>query len=958
MRKLIFTSAILILTFPYMISQNLTPDYLHGMKYRNIGPSNQGGRIVDIDAHNDDFTKVYVATGSGGVWKSVNAGTTWEPIFDDYETASIGDIALDQTNKNILWVGTGESNNRNSVSWGNGIYKSTDGGKSFVNKGLESTHQIARVLVHPEDSEDVCVCAIGHLWGYSGERGLFQSKNGGDNWKKVNNGLPDDGKTGCIDLVRDSKNPHILYAAFYHRLRQPWHFHSGGEKGGIYKSVDNGKSWAKLSKGLPTGATGRIGLAIYEENPQILMAIVEAEQTESLETPGSGIYRTEDGGKSWKYVNQYNNRPFYYSQIRINPTDDQRVYALTTRFMVSEDGGATFRNGSEDQEVHGDFHAMWIDPNYKNRYYLGADKGLSKTHDHGEHFTLIDNLPIAQFYRINFDMRIPYYVYGGLQDNGSYATASFSRDNRGILNDANWKMHWGDGQDAIANPTDWTDMYSSMENGTYLKYNPLTRHIKRISPNALNTINYWDYFDKDEDDKASASRWNWSAPMVMSPHEVNTIYVGGNHLFKSQDRGNSWEIISPDLSTNHHQKRIQGKSGGITPDNTGAETHCAIHSIALSPINEEVIWVGTDDGNVQLSRDGGSHWVNTRKNIKSVPNDLWVSRVEASHFAQGRAYITFDGHRSDNFESLVFRTDDFGKSWKKITKGFTKGETARVIREDHRNENLLFVGTETGVWYSWNRGDNWSRLKLNMPTVSVYDLKIHPRENDLIVGTHGRSLWVLEDISPLQQLSEEVRKKDFHLFDQKRTTLWENLSRGGQRGHFWYAGDNPSEVVNTAKLPRGEVHVNSIISYYVKEDSQDSLILTIKPFDSEISKIVKVPAKKGVNRYHWNREYDSSDFSASEQEEIEMVMKRYTESISHRRVQSAYEMIKISDDGLAKRRRLETLSGGYLSLNIDPSFLVPRAEEGSYKLQLSNGTRSDYGSIEIVADPILEIDRD
>ena len=958
MRKILFTlvTSLLIIAFSY--SQNLSTEQLHGMKYRNIGPANQGGRIVDIDAHNDDFTKVYAATASGGVWKSVNAGTTWEPIFDDYETASIGDIAIDQRNKNIIWVGTGEANNRNSVSWGNGIYKSMDGGSTFVNKGLESTHQIARVLVNPDDSDDVCVCAIGHLWGYSGDRGLFQTKNGGDKWKKLKNGIPSDGKTGCIDLVRDSNNPSTLYAAFYHRLRQPWHFHSGGEKGGIYKSIDNGKSWRKLTNGLPQGPTGRIGLAIYEKNPKILMALVEAEKTESLDTPGSGVYRSEDGGENWKYINQYNNRPFYYSQIRINPSDDQRVYVLTTRFMVSTDGGVTLTNGSEDQEVHGDFHALWSDPNNKDRYYLGADKGFSITHDHGEHFTLIDNLPIAQFYRINYDMRSPYYVYGGLQDNGSYATASFSRDNRGILNDANWKMHWGDGQDAAANPTDWTDMYSSMENGTYLKYNPLTRHIRRISPNALNTINYWNHFDKDEEDMASASRWNWSAPLMMSPHDPNTIYVAGNHVYKSKDRGSTWEIISPDLTTNDPIKRIQGKSGGITPDNTGAETHCAIHSLALSPIDDDIIWVGTDDGNIQLTTNGGLSWKNIRNAISGVPSGLWVSRVEASSFHPGRAYVTFDGHRSDHFKTWIFRTDDYGKSWKKITKGFTDGETARVIREDHRNPNLLFVGTETGVWYTLNRGDQWHRLKLNMPTVSVYDLKIHPRENDLIVGTHGRSIWILEDISPLQQMSTEVMKKNFHLFDQKPTTLWENRSRGGQRGHFWYAGDNPSEVVNTAKLPRGQTYVNSIITYYVGESESDSLILTISPPDSDIEKVIKVPAQRGINRYHWNREYNTEDFTSSEQSEIERIMKRYSETVGNSRVKSAYEMIKESNDGLAKRRRLETLSGGYLSLNIDESFLVPRAYTGSYTLTLSDGLQTEVGTLNIVKDPMMSIDKD
>ena len=475
---------IICLILPTGFSQISEPDLQRGLRWRNIGPANQGGRIVDIEALPNDFTKVYVASASGGVWKSVNAGTTWEPIFDNYETASIGDIAIDPNDAHTLWVGTGEANNRNSVSWGNGMYRSNDGGKSFTHMGLSETHQIARVLVNPKNSNDICVCAVGHLWGYSGERGMFQSLDGGKTWNKLTNGLPDDGKTGCIDLVRDSKNPRVMYAAFYHRLRQPWHFHSGGEQGGIYKTTNGGKSWQKLTNGLPQGPIGRIGLAIYRKNPQILMAIIEAERTDTLAVPGSGIYRSENGGKSWQYVNTYNNRPFYYSQIRINPHDDQRVYALTTRFMVSEDGGKTLKNGSMDQEVHGDFHAMWLDPNYKDRYYLGADKGLSITHDHGQKFLLMDNFAIGQYYRINYDMRDPYYVYGGFQDNGTYAVASFSRDARGILNDSNWKLHWGDGQYIAINPFNWREIYTSMENGSYFTYDPLTHRMKRISPTA------------------------------------------------------------------------------------------------------------------------------------------------------------------------------------------------------------------------------------------------------------------------------------------------------------------------------------------------------------------------------------------------------------------------------------------------------------------------------------------
>ena len=819
--------------------------------------------------------------------------------------------------------------------------------------GLSSTHQIARVLVNPNNSDDICVCAIGHLWGNSGERGFFRSRDGGRSWKKIKRGLPNDGKTGCTDLVRDSQNPNVLYAAFYERLRQPWHFHSGGNNGGIFKSTNGGRSWEKLTDGLPQGATGRIGLAIYEKDPSIVMALIEAEKTNSLDSLGSGIYRSEDAGKSWDYLNTYNNRPFYYSQIRINPADDQRVYALTTRFMVSEDGGKTLRNGSEDQEVHGDFHAMWIDPQYPDRYYLGADKGFSLTHDHGAHFQLIDNLPIAQFYRINFDMRDPYYVYGGLQDNGSYATASFTRDARGILNDSNWKMHWGDGQDAIANPTDWTDMYSSMENGTYLKYNPQTRFIQRISPNAFNTLNHWDHFSKEEADMLSASRWNWSAPMVMSPHDSHTLYVGGNHVFKSTDRGTTWRIISPDLTTNHPEKRIQGRSGGITPDNSGAETHCAIHSLAVSPIQEEVIWAGTDDGNVQLTVNGGEEWTNLRSRIPEVPEGLWVSRVEASQFELGKAYVSFDGHRSDEFGTWLFVTRDYGQTWAKINQGFEKGEVIRVIREDVRNPNLLFAGTETGVWYSLDEGANWARLKLNMPTVSIYDLKIHPRDNDLIVGTHGRSLWILEDISPLQQLSADISRKNFHLFDQKAITLWENLSRGGQRGHFWFAGDNPSSFVNTGSLPRAYTDNHAVITYWVGQEGQDSLTLSIRSLRRDEAVVLKVPGRQGINRYHWNREFEVKNYTAREQEEVEGLMKEIVEDMGLRRLRSTQRLIQSSADGYAKRKALGSLTGGYLNLEIDEKYLVPKAEEGSYEVELSDGSRSESKTLIIREDPIL-----
>ena len=926
-----------------------------GLYFRNIGPANQGGRIVDIEAIRGDFAHVYAASASGGVWKSENAGTTWKPIFDDYGSASIGDIAIDQNNSEIIWVGTGEANNRNSVSWGDGIYKSTDGGATFTNKGLESTHQIARILVHPESSDDVCVCAIGHLWGYSGDRGVFHSEDGGESWSKMTNGLPNDGKTGCIDLVRSATDPDVMYAAFYHRLRQPWHFHSGGGEGGIFKTTNGGKAWKKLTNGLPAGPTGRIGLAIYEANPNIVMALVEAERTDDLTNPGSGIYRSEDGGESWDYVNTYNNRPFYYSQIRINPSDDQRVYVMTTRYMVSEDGGKTLTNGSEDQEIHGDFHALWLDPNDPDRYYIGADKGMSITHDHGKTFQLFDNFAIGQFYRINYDMREPYYVYGGFQDNGMYGTASFSRDARGILNDSNWKLHWGDGQYIEVNPNDWRDMYTSMENGSYFSYDPKTHQINRISPTSLSTINFRDHFSDTISDMSSALRYNWSAPMIMSPHDPTTLYVAGNHVFKSLDRGISWKIISPDLSTNDPVKRKQGVSGGITPDNTGAETHCAVSSLSVSTISEDIIWAGTDDGNVQVTTDGGKNWHNVRSNILEVPDGIWVSRVEASKFDPGRAYATFDGHRSDHFGTWIFRTDDYGKSWEKITTGISEGEVVRVIREDVVNKDLLFAGTETGVWHSLDGGDSWSRLNEGLPVVSVYDLKIHPRDNDLIVGTHGRSIYIMDDISPMQQLTDEVKDQSFHLFDQRQATLWENTSRGGQRGHFWYAGDNPKTVETTSSKARAVFANKAAISYYIGENTSGSpLTLTITDLKGTVSKEMEVSAEPGIHRIYWDLEFDVEPYSEEEYSFVDRKFQDLIDQLGFSSLRRMYDRFKEALTPYDQRKSAEPLTQGYLSYAIDEQYTVPKAGVGSYILTLSNGTETISKTLSIREDPLLK----
>ncbi len=960
-RMLRASSALVAVTLlaPLSLSAQATDDQvLSAFRWRNIGPANMGGRIVDVEAVERDFKVVYLASASGGVWKSVNAGTTWQPIFDDYASASIGDIGLFKPDPDIVWVGTGEANNRNSVAWGDGIYKSVDGGETFVNMGLAETHQIARVVTHPSDPDVVYACAIGHLWGYSGDRGLFKTVDGGETWGKLGGGLPNDGKTGCTDLVMHPTDPAVLYAAFYHRLRQPWTFHSGGPNGGIFKSTDHGATWTKLTTGLPEGETGRIGLAIYRSNPDIVMALVEAERTDDLAIPGSGVYRSEDAGASWTYVNTYNNRPFYYSQIRINPLDDQRVYVLTTRFMVSEDGGTTLRNGSPDQEIHGDFHAMWLDPNDADRYYIGDDKGPHLTHDHGQHFIFFDNLAIGQYYRIGVDMRDPYYVYGGLQDNGTYGGPSFARDIRGILNDYNWKLHWGDGMDIQVDPTDWRTLYTEAENGSFRRYDVETHRFSGSRPTPRNITNYEDVVPEGERQAGRELRYNWSAPLVMSPHDPQTLFLGAQYLFKTTDGGDSWTIISPDLTTNDPEKSVRGQSGGITPDNTGAEYHCTITSVSQSPITPDVIWVGTDDGNIQVTRDGGKTWTNVRRAVRGVPGGIWLGRLEASHFDVGTAYVTFDGHRSDVFTPWVFKTADFGRSWTNIAGDIPDGQVVHVIREDLRNPDLLFVGTEFGVWLSWTGGERWTPLRNGLPTVAVQDLVVHPRDNDLVAGTHGRSIWILDDITPLQQLTEEVMASDAYLFEQRVATLWENTSRGGQRGHFWFAGENPPTVEPTTSLPRAEYRNTALVTYYLAKPPQ-AATLEIRDRTGRLKHVATLADEPGIHRYRWNLEFDPEPLTEEQKRRVTAVFEEILRQLSggfQQQAERAYQRFQQAQTPAQEREAVRFL----LRLNrfmdtglTEEEYGIATAGPGSYGLTLRVDGHTDTRVLQLRADPML-----
>lgn len=939
------------------------------LQWRNIGPANMGGRISDIRALDTDFRHVIVASASGGVWRSVNAGTTWEPIFDVYGSSSTGAVDVFQKDPNIMWVGTGEANVRNSVGWGDGVYKSVDGGKTFTNMGLKDTHHIARVVTHPTNPDVVYVAAQGHLWAYTGERGLFKTTDGGKTWQKLLNGLPDDGKTGCTDVKMDPQNPAILYAAFWERIRRPYRFESGGPNGGIFKSIDGGNSWKKLAKGLPQGDVGRIGLSVYRKNPRILMAIIEHEfqpgegtkDYENLSKLGTGIYRSENGGETWIYMNRYNNRPFYYSQIYINPSDDKLVYAMGTQAQVSEDGGKTFQRSMPG--IAGDYHVMWIDPKNKDRYYIGNDKGISLTHDQGGHFNFFDNFTISQIYAVSVDMRDPYYVYVGLQDNGVWGTPSNSRDCNGILNDHWFKFHSGDGFYTAADPTDWTTVYSERQAGRISRNHALFRQISdSITPNQRNTVNWDDAVPKQDDSDRPAVRMNWNTPFVISFHNPRTLYYGANFLFKSVDRGDHWKIISPDLSTNHPEKTIR-ESGGLTRDVTGAETHCTIVTLSESPLVPGMIWVGTDDGNIQLTLDDGATWRDVSADNQGVPDEIWVTRVEASHFDKGTCYATFDGHRSDIFKPFVFKTTDFGQTWENITNNLPEDHCVHVIREDPKNRNLLFVGTEYAVFVSIDGGKNWSLLMNGMPTVPIHDLAVHPRENDLIAGTHGRGVWIMDDITPLQQLKDDISEADAHLFENPVATDWKGVSRGATRGHQLFIGRNPLSMsqVEPSNSP-SELQNTATINYYLKMKPKEKPTLEIVNLTSTMKRIVTLEDAAGIKRYRWDMRFDPADEEVkSFVQRMEDIFKQLPEGASRdqrKRVDRLHDEFKQAKSADEFNRVRQQLIEEFQSPSRGRGFFVrelqgPEAEPGTYQLKLTVDTKTYIGLVTIREDPLL-----
>ncbi|MFW6140881.1 MAG: VPS10 domain-containing protein [Acidobacteriota bacterium] len=815
-----FILSLLFFTFSLSMAQSAEEvgDIFESLSWRNIGPAVMGGRTVDIEAVEDKPWIIYAAIGPSGVWKSTNDGITWEPVFHKESTVSVGDIAVDQRNPDVIWVGTGEATSRNSVTIGDGIYKSTDGGKTWEHLGLEETRHISRIIIDRKNPDTVYVSALGHLWGKNKERGIYKTTDGGKNWKKI---LYVNENTGMADLVIDPSDSRILYAAAWDYQRYPYYFYSGGDGSGIYKTEDAGKTWKRLVKDLPEGIIGRIGLAVSQSRPNVVYALIEHNE--------GGIWRSEDKGDSWErmcdndtYV-KINNRPFYYSQIRVDPTDDEVVYVFSGGLFVSKDRGQRFKAISSG--IHPDHHALWIDPNNPQHLIDGNDGGIDITYDQGANWRAVKHMALAEVYQIGYDMRDPYYVYCGLQDNGVWGGLSNSLDTGGIINDDWFSVGGGDGFYCEVDPTDYNVVYANSQmNGLY-RYNLKIDRSKDIKPKAA----------LDE----PPYRFNWNSPVLISPHDPHTIYTGGNYLFKSQDQGHSWEIVSPDLSTNDPDK-LKDSGGLITLDNTGAEVHCTLYTIAESPLEQGVIWCGTDDGNVQITRNGGKIWENVVENIPDLPPGTWCTRIEASHFDVGTAYAAFDGHRSDDCSTYLYKTTDFGETWISIKQDLPFG-WIHVVREDFRNKNLLFVGMEFGIYASLDGGESWFSLNNNLPTVAVRDIAVHPRDNDLVIGTHGRGIWILDNICFLQEMTEEILNKPYHIFSVLPTTKNFISTRGGSYSGPVYAGENPEYGLN--------------IQVYFKEKPTGRNKIFIKNKEGEELYQIRVFNKKGVYRYLWNLQF-------------------------------------------------------------------------------------------------------
>lgn len=774
---------------------DLSPEMIAALQWRPIGPAVMGGRIADIAAVDGDT--FFVGAATGNLWKTTNRGTTWTTLFDERDDVnSIGDVTVAPSNPNIVWIGTGEANNRQSSPWGAGVYHSDDGGESWEHKGLTESRHIGRIAIHPNDPDTLYVAAVGNLWAAGEERGIYRSTDGGDSWERV---LYIDENTGAIDLIMHPSDPKTLIAGMYQRRRSACCFVGGGPGSGLYRTTDGGDTWEELTEGLPEGDKGRWGLDYHRADGNIVYATVEASGE------GTGIYRSMDGGSSWEKRSDTNPRPMYFSQVRVDPVNPQRVYVLGVRLAVSDDGGVTF-NENAAARVHSDHHAMWIDPEHPDHIIMGSDGGVHVSFDASGSWRMLDNLDLGQFYEIGVDNREPYWVYGGLQDNGSWGGPSNTLDGRGIRN-ADWfNVNGGDGFYARVDPQDPSILFAESQNGNLVRVDLDAMERQSIRPVARPDramVAEWPGGGDDQETAVEGEeaaepdpyRWNWNSPIVISSHDRATIYYGGNALLRSRDRGLTWEQMSPDLTRaiNRDEEELMGVKPvlGILSRNDGISSYGNITTLSESPLDADVVYVGTDDGNVQRTVDGGANWTDITETFPGLPDRTYVSRLTASSAVAGRVYATFDNHYHGDFRPFVYVSDDHGDTWTTITGGLP-GWSVNVIAEHPRTPDLLFLGNELGVWFSIDRGTTWARLDNNLPTVPVDDIVIHESSNDLVIGTHGRSIWILEDITPLEHFASAASATAPMLFPVRPATAYNVNSPQGWSGNSEFRAPNPA----------------------------------------------------------------------------------------------------------------------------------------------------------------------
>ncbi len=910
MRKI--TLALWILSAVSLTAQEFNPELLQDLKPRNIGPGGMSGRVTAIDVVHNNHDIIYAGTASGGLWKSESGGISWKPVFDKEITASIGAVAIQQSNPSVIWVGTGEGNPRNSLNGGYGIYRSLDGGKSWQLMGLEKSRHIHRIIIDPTDPNTIYAGAIGSPWGAHPEKGVYKTEDGGITWVRI---LHSNDLSGVADLVMDPTNPNKLIAALWEHKRDPWFFKSGGKGSGLYLTYDGGENWKKLGEedGLPKGELGRIGLAIAANKPNFVYALIESKK--------NALYRSEDGGLKWTKVNDKSsigNRPFYYSDIYVDPENENRVYSVFTYVNVSEDGGRTFKQLMPayrvSNGVHPDHHAWWIHPENGQFMIDGNDGGLNITRDGGKSWRFIGNLPVAQFYHINIDLEYPYNVYGGMQDNGSWRGPAYVWREQGIRNSYWQEITFGDGFDVIPDPDDSRFGYSMSQQGFVSRYDWQTGNNYLVRPTAP--------------DEMTLLRFNWNAGIGQDPFDNKTIYFGSQFVHKSNDKGLTWQIISPDLTTNDPAKQKQHESGGLTLDATGAENYCTILVIEPSKLEKDMLWVGTDDGRVHYTNNGGENWTEVSANIKDLPAGSWITQIKASDKKKGEALLIANDYRRFNYMPYAFRTRDYGKTWARITDEKDVEGYVLSIVEDPKSDKLLFLGTDDGLYFSLDGARRWQKWNEGFPTVSTKDLVIHPREEDLVIGTFGRAAWVLDDIRPLRAIAEDpgILEEGLKLFSPPNAYLAayqqptgsrfggdaiynaENRKKGAMITYYLKKGYEKKTVETEGSKEEKEAYDQADSSKEDQKIKKDSIRLKIYDKDQLIRTLkFKTPEKAGLHRVYWN--------------------------LDRKGVQNPTR--KISKDSKEA-----------------PGMTV---RPGKYKLMMEFGEFSDASEIDVLADPRLDI---